>query len=933
LLFKHFLLNIKKSSLSLWILPILFSAGYKVVVHSQTITNSIGIRMVRIPAGSFEMGNPNPKIDGWDETPVRTVTISQHFFMSETEVTIEQFKAYQSNYQGLPDETQYATGVSWFEAVKFCKWLSKREGKTYRLPTEAEWEYSARAGRVMPYWPGENPSAASESHPWGLKNMCSGPREWCFDWYGPVPANAQVDPVGAETGMARVVRGGGDGSNPLGRPANRSGYAPAFDFFTREEIGNETKAGLDDNKQMPGLVGIYYASPDFERPRGWEILDDLDQDWGGKGARGNDWSGQWEGFLISPVNGEITFTIQSDYGVTLRIDTETIIDWKGQPGTESGSIRLEKERAYPVVLSYRYDHGDRAYLDVDWSWEGQPRTNIPPECLFHPVSFRQKKRRAAEGELGTFPPIGFRVVQAEEPDSEPVPVQQTFVLSCVVEKQPGVRQSPDPNKPWFRRRSLLPMPPDNVPRDEIRKAGFHPGMMNHNHSPALEVCPNGDVILVIYTSEHEYEPEVSLMMSRLRFGAETWDMPEIVFDFPDVNDHAPCLFTEKQRIFLFWGNPGMGYAYPFQWMTSDNNGADWSQVHFPQFINFVGHHSRQPINTVVRGLDETLYVSSDGEGGSSVLWATTDNGKFWMDTGGRSGGRHTTFTVLKDGSILGLGGKNTDIEGYMPKSVSTDGGKTWKVSKTPFAALGSNQRPCLIRLQSGRLFFCGDFQHRNGHQPDDIHQRGSYVALSEDEGQTWHVKKLEGTLPHESDKRDDTIGYSVARQAPNGIIHLITTMNTPCLHFELNEAWILSNSAGWGEYRKEQIKHIREYQEVYPSGQVKTVLRGGITETGEYRLHGKQIWYYPDGRKQWEVNYNSGVKTGFETFWGKNGQIIWTWTHKKDGVGVWTQFWSDGNKRSESTWYNYVAEGISRCWDRTGKMIHQVQFSGGRIGE
>ena len=125
-----------------------------------------------------------------------------------------------------------------------------------------------------------------------------------------------------------------------------------------------------------------------------------------------------------------------------------------------------------------------------------------------------------------------------------------------------------------------------------------------------------------------------------------------------------------------------------------------------------------------------------------VLWATKDNGRTWYDTDGRSAGRHTTYAVLKDGRIIGMGGKNTDIDGYMPKSISADGGKSWTASKTPFAALGSNQRPCLIRLQSGRLFFCGDFQHRNGNYPRAIKRRGAYVALSDDEGESWYIKKM-----------------------------------------------------------------------------------------------------------------------------------------------------------------------------------------------
>ena len=243
-----------------------------------------------------------------------------------------------------------------------------------------------------------------------------------------------------------------------------------------------------------------------------------------------------------------------------------------------------------------------------------------------------------------------------------------------------VTQGPDTSVPYFRIRQMLPIPPDNSERDVIDAAGLHFSFRGHNHSPGLEVCANGDVLLAIYSSYHEYEPGVSLIAARLRYGSDQWDMPSPFFDFPDVNDHAPLLWKEKERLYLLWGNPRLDTAFPFQWTTSVDNGATFEEVKFPDFSGPVGKHSRQPINSALRDLSGILYVSSDGEGGRSVLWASKDNGKSWYDTGGRSGGRHTTYVLLKNGNILGMGGKNTDIDGFMPKSISRDGGRTWEVS-------------------------------------------------------------------------------------------------------------------------------------------------------------------------------------------------------------------------------------------------------------
>jgi len=78
----------------------------------------------------------------WDETPRHKVTITRAFRISQEEVSINQFRQFRPDYQPTAQFSPYATGVSWNEAVEFCKWLSQKEGKVYRLPTEAEWEYA-----------------------------------------------------------------------------------------------------------------------------------------------------------------------------------------------------------------------------------------------------------------------------------------------------------------------------------------------------------------------------------------------------------------------------------------------------------------------------------------------------------------------------------------------------------------------------------------------------------------------------------------------------------------------------------------------------------------------------------------------------------------------------------------------------------------------
>jgi hypothetical protein len=385
--------------------------------------------------------------------------------------------------------------------------------------------------------------------------------------------------------------------------------------------------------------------------------------------------------------------------------------------------------------------------------------------------------------------IGFRIVQAPMPESEPTPrvVPSVFANG----RQPGAKRAVDSQRPHYRKRRVLPVPPDGSTPEEIRAAGLHPAFRSDHHSPGFEVLPNGDLLAVFYSAYHEYDSEVGLIATGLRFGADEWDRPSFAFDLPGANDHAPMLWNDDGTLWLFWGNPQLPGAFPFNFATSTDNGATWGEVTFPRIVGPSGELGKpQPINTAFRDRNGTIFIATDAKGASSMLWASDDDGRTWRDTGGRTFGRHTTFVLLRDGRILGMGGKNAQLDGYMPRSISPDGGKTYEISRTPFPALTSGQRPCIARLASGRLLLAGDLQNKQGEQPPTIRETGCYVALSDDEGETWRMRKLIDT--QRGNKLNDTLGYCVARQAPDGLIHIITSRTRPSVHFEVNEAWILS---------------------------------------------------------------------------------------------------------------------------------------------
>ena len=201
--------------------------------------NSIGMTFVLIPAGRFMMGSPEnePKRDN-DEKQHR-VTITQDYYMQTTEVTQGQWKAVMGNnpssFKDCGDVCPVES-VSWNDVQSFMKKLNRMDsGYSYRLPTEAEWEYAARAGTTTPFAFGNCLSTDDENYdgnypltgctkgqyrrktisvgslrknPWGLYDMHGNVYEWCQDWYGQYPTGSVTNPTGPTTGSYRVIRGG-----------------------------------------------------------------------------------------------------------------------------------------------------------------------------------------------------------------------------------------------------------------------------------------------------------------------------------------------------------------------------------------------------------------------------------------------------------------------------------------------------------------------------------------------------------------------------------------------------------------------------------------------------------------------------------------------------------------------------------------------------
>jgi len=238
----------------------------------RIFTNSLGMKFVYIPPGTFMMGSPKSEKERDDDETQHKVTLTKGFYLGSTEVTVGQFSAFVNEtkyrteaekgggayvlYSGTWQKKKDANWknpyfqqndqcpvvyVSWNDAHAFCRWLSKKTGENYRFPTEAEWEYACRAGTTSPFsfggclstdeanydgnYPYEGcskgeyrkrtlPVGSFSPNAWGLYDMHGNVWEWCQDkceWKKKVVTDTYRDAVIdplCEKGTSRVYRGG-----------------------------------------------------------------------------------------------------------------------------------------------------------------------------------------------------------------------------------------------------------------------------------------------------------------------------------------------------------------------------------------------------------------------------------------------------------------------------------------------------------------------------------------------------------------------------------------------------------------------------------------------------------------------------------------------------------------------------------------------------
>ena len=414
--------------------------------------------------------------------------------------------------------------------------------------------------------------------------------------------------------------------------------------------------------------------------------------------------------------------------------------------------------------------------------------------------------------LGTLPEdkswyIGFRVVLGELPNTQPVPKDPPAAFQQHVRQEVPVDvfKGPDPSNPYFRGPRVYV---------KIPEGSDGPLFSRHNHDAGITECPNGDLLANWYTTVTERGREIAVAVSRLRYGQDEWDDASSLWDAPDRNDHCPALYYDGDKTVYHinalsaaatWG------PLAIIMRSSTDNGVSWSKARIivPEHV---GRH--QVIESIIRTRSGAWIIPCDAGPGSSegtALQISLDGGETWSDPGGTIMGIHAGIVELTDGRLMALG-RGQSIDGRMPMSISADLGKTWTYRASPFPPISGGQRLVLMRLKDGPLFLAAFANKESGGvqiKDESGTERtvyGLYTSLSYDNGQTWTKYRLvtDGgparelpTLDHAkftlTDTNAEPRGYMAGKQARNGVVHLITSIN----HYAFNQKWLESpTSAG-----------------------------------------------------------------------------------------------------------------------------------------
>jgi formylglycine-generating enzyme required for sulfatase activity len=386
--------------------------------------------------------------------------------------------------------------------------------------------------------------------------------------------------------------------------------------------------------------------------------------------------------------------------------------------------------------------------------------------------------------------IGFRVVLGELPKTKPLPVvRQPYQQNVTHDIPKDLEKGPGPQTPYFEIRTYI----------NIDKDAEGPLFYLHNHNPDITQCPNGDLLAIHFSTIIEGDREMVYGGSRLRYGSDKWDRTSVFWGPPDRKAEYSVLWTEGNAIYNF-SSLGVSNSRPsaIVMRISRDNGVSWSK---PQVIAERAD-AQGVMETVFRMSNGGIVIPADGHN----LLVSYDNDRRWKSPCGADNGPkgiHTPVVELSNGHLMAFG-RYDDIDGMMPKSVSSDGGKTWAYSKSIFGGIGGGQRATMLRLKEGPIFFASFAKTKakkmtmtDGAGETNV-CNGLYAALSFDEGKTWPIIRLisdgsgrkvftrKNKFYKMTKTKSEGNGYLASCQSADGVIHMVSNR----VEYAFNLKWL-----------------------------------------------------------------------------------------------------------------------------------------------
>jgi len=737
------------------------------------------IEFVPIPAGSFVMGadlDPNYTVGGpderWrsifiqDEFPARKVTISQKFEISKYEITNAQFeqfdpehKQWRGHFKDLSSgDDEAVIYVSWEEAAAYAAWLSAQDTSyQYRLPTEAEWEYVARAGTRSPFSDGQtgniyflNPmdlhSMTKKNYQWpypftwtngcrswvtwlpdacvgvedvypnkydirdadlsvgdhgpnkyGVCDMHGNVEEWVLDWYGHYDREDIIDPAGPSKGDFKVVRGGSHNNH-----------------IQHMRSANRMASAINDKHYLLGFRIVRHAkNASFDPPRRHTSMRPWARDVSGKK------------YLWDAPTGQPVFSMHTLYS---RIPQKADGSHYGSPA-QLRQFGFDPQEHVPLLTGPLYSHNHSP--TITWCENGD---------IF--ISWF-----SGESEIGP---------------------ELTLLATRGKRQEDGSLLWTEPSE--FLKAADRNMHSSNLLNNSVRvDQGLDDGFALHQMA-SIGVAGRWDKLALGYRRSTDNGSTWSPVHMVLELDHALNDGASMQGNMLQASDGALMFVTDDEKDMLF----STGSL-----VVSVDGGLSWERR---------GHSSSTAGHQRIAGLHAAVVEIEDqnGDGNTELMAIGRDNGVYY-------------------------GGK-------APKSISYDGGRTWQRAPSPFPSISSGKRFELLRLKYSPKsdtstnnvpllfigFADGAFLARNGAGEVEAVE-GLFAAVSLDAGSTWppmHRRILSDRTGDEVEvlhiaawQRSSTIsrtagqkeGYMSAIQTPDGMVYL-TDGN---IVYNFNLAWIM----------------------------------------------------------------------------------------------------------------------------------------------